>query len=64
MGAINPFRMCLDFPAVAVIGYLLCVGITIGLSLPPEAIVGAWEVDQNGKLTGTFVENPNDRRRT
>jgi hypothetical protein len=30
-------------------------------AVPPEAIVGAWEVDHAGKLTGKFVENPNYR---
>jgi hypothetical protein len=27
--------------------------------VPPEAVVGAWKVDENGLLTGEFVENPN-----
>lgn len=28
-------------------------------AVPPTAIIGAWEVDQHGKLTGTYHENPN-----
>ncbi|WP_210131319.1 hypothetical protein [Stenotrophomonas rhizophila] len=32
-------------------------------AVPPEAIVGAWEVDANGKLTGKFFANPNYPRR-
>jgi hypothetical protein len=28
----------------------------------PQAIVGAWEVDQDGELAGTFFESPNYRR--
>jgi hypothetical protein len=27
--------------------------------VPPEAIIGAWEVDQQGKLTGSYKANPN-----
>ena len=30
-------------------------------SVPPEAIVGAWKVDENGVLTGEFISNPNHR---
>ena len=26
--------------------------------VPPEAIVGAWEVDSNGSITGQFKSNP------
>ena len=26
--------------------------------IPPEAVVGAWGVDGNGKLTGEFRNNP------
>jgi hypothetical protein len=26
--------------------------------VPPEAVVGAWKVDDNGLLTGEFVSNP------
>lgn len=32
-------------------------------AVPPEAIVGAWEVDPNGKLTEKFFANPNYPRR-
>jgi len=32
-------------------------------AVPPQAIVGAWEADQDGTLTGTFFESPNYRRR-
>lgn len=28
---------------------------------PPEAIIGAWEVDKYGNLTGVFMKNPNYR---
>jgi hypothetical protein len=27
--------------------------------VPPEAIVGAWKVDDNGKIIGEFIPNPN-----
>lgn len=26
--------------------------------VPPEAIVGAWKVDENGNLVGEFLPNP------
>jgi len=26
--------------------------------VPPEAIVGAWKVDQSGKIVGAFIANP------
>ena len=26
--------------------------------IPPEAIIGAWEVDANGEITGEFMDNP------
>jgi hypothetical protein len=26
--------------------------------VPPEAIIGAWKVDENGKIVGDFVANP------
>jgi hypothetical protein len=29
--------------------------------VPPEAIVGAWKIDDNGVLTGEFQANPNHR---
>ena len=28
-------------------------------AVPPEAIKGAWKVDENGKITGEFIPNPN-----
>lgn len=28
-------------------------------SVPPEAIVGAWQVNQRGEITGPFKANPN-----
>ena len=28
-------------------------------AVPPEAIVGAWQVDANGKIVGEFIPNPN-----
>lgn len=31
-------------------------------AIPPEAIVGAWKVDDNGNITGDFISNPNFRR--
>jgi len=27
-------------------------------AVPPEAIVGAWKVDADGKITGNFTVNP------
>jgi hypothetical protein len=27
--------------------------------VPPEAIVGAWKVDDTGRITGEFIANPN-----
>ena len=29
--------------------------------VPPEAIIGAWQVDDDGKITGEFLPNPNYR---
>ena len=29
-----------------------------GEAVPPEAIVGAWKVDANGRITGAFISNP------
>jgi hypothetical protein len=26
--------------------------------VPPESVVGAWKVDENGNLTGEFITNP------
>ena len=26
--------------------------------VPPEAVVGAWKVDEAGNLTGEFIQNP------
>lgn len=31
-------------------------------AVPREAIVGAWQVDENGNITGDFIPNPNFRR--
>jgi hypothetical protein len=28
-------------------------------AVPREAIVGAWQVDENGNITGDFIPNPN-----
>jgi hypothetical protein len=30
-------------------------------AVPPEAIVGAWKVDEDGNITGDFIPNPNYR---
>jgi hypothetical protein len=30
--------------------------------VPPEAIAGAWAVDESGRLTGEFVPNPRHGR--
>jgi hypothetical protein len=27
--------------------------------VPPEAIVGAWKVDSQGRIVGDFINNPN-----
>lgn len=27
-------------------------------SIPPEAIVGAWKVNENGEIEGDFIPNP------
>ena len=27
--------------------------------VPPEAIIGAWRVDANGEIVGSFIENKN-----
>lgn len=27
--------------------------------VPPEAILGAWQVDENGIIVGSFIPNPN-----
>ena len=27
-------------------------------AVPPEAIVGAWKVDKDGKIDGDFIPNP------
>lgn len=32
--------------------------------VPPESIVGAWKVDENGNLTGEFITNPRYQRLT
>jgi hypothetical protein len=32
-------------------------------AVPPEAIVGAWKVDADGKIVGAFVPNPSYRPR-
>lgn len=32
--------------------------------VPPEAVVGAWKVDSEGRLTGEFVQNPKYRKST
>lgn len=34
------------------------------LSVPPEAIVGAWQVDSFGNIIGKFIPNPNYRPKT
>jgi len=28
---------------------------------PPEVISGAWQVDENGRIVGSFIPNPNYR---
>jgi len=28
-------------------------------SVPPEAVVGAWKVDESGNIEGEFIPNPN-----
>lgn len=31
-------------------------------AVPPEAIQGAWKVDQNGEIVGDFIPNANYKR--
>jgi hypothetical protein len=31
-------------------------------AVPREAVVGAWQVDENGYIIGEFIPNPNFRR--
>lgn len=33
-------------------------------SVPPERIMGAWEVDEKGNIVGAFVPNPNFKPRS
>ena len=28
-------------------------------AIPPDAVIGAWKVDNAGKITGAFIPNPN-----
>lgn len=28
-------------------------------AVPPQAIVGAWKVDEHGNIVGAFIPNPN-----
>ncbi|MEY9845780.1 hypothetical protein ABH940_002858 [Streptacidiphilus sp. BW17] len=32
-------------------------------TVPPEAIIGAWQVDERGNLSGDYQANPNYRPR-
>ncbi|NJK65056.1 MAG: hypothetical protein HC921_22200 [Synechococcaceae cyanobacterium SM2_3_1] len=32
--------------------------------VPPEAIIGAWKVDQNGNIIDEFIPNPNYRSKS
>ena len=32
-------------------------------AVPPEAIVGAWKVNENGEIVGDFIHNPNHKPR-
>ncbi|OFA05371.1 hypothetical protein [Duganella phyllosphaerae] len=40
-------------------GWVYKIGGTFGPTeyVPPEAVVGAWKVDEGGNLTGEFVPN-------
>ena len=31
-------------------------------AIPPYAVVGAWKVDDDGKIVGDFIPNPNFRQ--
>ena len=41
-------------------GWIYRVAGTFGVNekIPPEAIVGAWKVDAQGKIGGEFIRNP------
>lgn len=32
--------------------------------IPPEKIIGAWKVDQNGDISGEFIHNPQYKENT
>lgn len=32
-------------------------------NIPSSAIIGAWEVDENGEIIGSFLPNPNHSSR-
>jgi len=39
--------------------YRIAGRFSVAEAVPPEAIVGAWRVDADGGIVGTFVKNPN-----
>ncbi len=39
--------------------YKIDAAYDVSGDIPPEAIVGAWKVDENGEISGEFLENPN-----
>ena len=39
--------------------YVISGGYNSSEAVPPQAIQGAWKVDQNGNITGEFKPNPN-----
>ncbi len=42
--------------------YEIAEGYDPNGAVPPEAIVGAWQVDDAGNITGEFKPNPNYHR--
>jgi len=39
--------------------YELALGFGPDDATPPEAVVGAWKVSDEGKIVGDFIPNPN-----
>lgn len=42
-------------------GWVYRISGNYGLNdgVPPEAVIGAWKVDQTGQIEGSFMPNPN-----
>ena len=60
VGALTPYLGEMEEAKQVPNGHVYRIAGKFGPSdaIPPEAIIGAWKVNKNGQIVGSFIKNP------